>query len=321
MIRLGIVVVYLVVEGSERLLELHLRQIEKHTHVHYTIFGCASRLSSEARKMLDAHPRVRLCDCVLTTATGSEEHAHYLDQLTRIAIDSGATHVVTLHVDSFPIHSAWVERLVSRLSVRCPFATGERIDSGCMIFTRDFYLRYHPNFLPTESERSLPEYSRYVAEWELTEHSGVGYAFRAYSAGLSGDYLRLSSPGLFGYQLPAGSGGLCRIYEDLVFHLCGFQAILAPAGTSVLCRSAGPALVKFTRTLAKPLIPAWSVRAFRRRFGGITKRFVDEPLAERWRQQATQALEELLANPEGFLDSLRGVRSKSHKPGTLPYPQ
>jgi hypothetical protein len=307
MIRLGIVVVYLVPEANERLLELHLRQIKKYTHVPYTIFGCATRLSSASRKMLEAHPRVRLCECVPTTATGSEEHAHYLDQLTRVAIDSGVTHVVTLHVDSFPIHSDWVERLASVLSDRRPFATGERIDTGCMIFTRDFYLRYHPTLLPTEIERGRPEYSRYVAEWNPLEHTGVGYAFRAYLAGLSGCYLRPPLlPSLFGYR------HFCKIYEDLVFHLAGSLWIAhAPVGKSLLCRSGGPALVNVTCELARAIVPAWAIRAFYQRFGGIAWRFLDEPRMELWRKQVKQALEELLANPEDFLDRLRGVRSET----------
>ena len=182
-ISLALVVVYFVPPENDRLLTLHLDQISRHTNVPYTIFGVVTRLSPESRRSLEEHPRVRLCNVEPTAATGGEEHAYYLDRLTGLAIESGATHVASLHVDSFPVRSTWVEVLTARLSDRCPVLTGDRIDSGCLMFTRDFYLRCRPAFRLTDADRRRPEYSRYVAEWFPNEHTGVGYAFAAYVEG------------------------------------------------------------------------------------------------------------------------------------------
>ena len=61
--RIGIVVVYLVSERNEKLLDLHLAQIEKNTDGPYTIYACVNGLLPQFSKKLERDPHVRLCPC------------------------------------------------------------------------------------------------------------------------------------------------------------------------------------------------------------------------------------------------------------------
>lgn len=217
--RLGIVVVYLVSEDDEQLLDLHLSRIEKHTRCLYTIYGSANRLRPKFRRKLEEHPKVRICKCPTTDLRGYEEHSFYLEHLVRIAIEDGVSHVVTLHVDSFPVRSDWVEELTEKLSNSCALVSIQASDAylmypstACMLFHRDFYLKYCPSFLPSREDLSSMEYRRFLEEFGEEIHSGSGYTFKAHLHGLSWHRMLRSNMGEDHYRI--GS-----IYDDLVFHL------------------------------------------------------------------------------------------------------
>ncbi len=295
MINLGIVVLYAVPEWYEDMLALHLRQIAKHTHVPYTIFGCGLRISSNALRILEFYPTVRLCECSPATSTGSEEHSHYLNQLTKFAIDSGATHVVTLHVDSFPIHGDWIETMMSKLSDNCPLITGEGIDTGCLMFTKDFYLRYRPTFLPTDTERNRPEYIQCVSEWNLIQHSGVGYAFRAYQHGLTGYYM----PRVY------GRNGLALIYVERVFHGAGMFRSIWPVPSEALGLWYSRAwLLTAACHFVRAIVPIKIRQSLRRWLGRKTMAWIDDPRRALTGRKKNREMENLLANPEEYLARL-----------------
>jgi len=75
--KLGIVVVYLVKEEDEKLLDLHLTQIDKHTEMPYTIYGSVNRLLPKFRKKLEKHPKVKLCECPSMDLRSTREHTFY----------------------------------------------------------------------------------------------------------------------------------------------------------------------------------------------------------------------------------------------------
>ena len=217
--RLGVVVVYLVSERNEKLLDLHLSQIEKHTQVPYVICGSANRLLPELRRKLEQHPKVKICECPTSDLRSSEEHAFYLDQLIRIALEDGVSHIAILHVDSFPIRSGWAKELAGKLSASCVLAAIMRDEdfdqkplTACLFFHRDFYLKYRPTFLLSDEELSSPAYRRYRQEFNHLPDSGVGYGFKLYTEGLSWHPLSKSSEGRSVF------GG---VYGDLIFHLGG----------------------------------------------------------------------------------------------------
>jgi hypothetical protein len=136
----------------------------------------------------------------------------------KAAIEDGASHVVTLHVDSFPVRSGWAEELADKLSDSSVFATldsYERINTACLFFQRDFYLKYHPKLLLSDSEVSHPECKKFFRLMNIYKrHSGNGYGFKAYSEGLAWYYL----PDSTNYEARDAHG---RIYDDMIFHLIG----------------------------------------------------------------------------------------------------
>jgi len=211
-VKLGILVVYLVNEDDEPLLDLHLNQIEETTRVPYTIYGSVNRLMPKFRWKLEQHPEVKICECPDTDLRGIYEHSYYLEYLTRAAIQDGVTHVVTLHVDSFPVRLGWAEKLAQKVSDICVFATIDPLNTACLFFPRDFYIRYQPTFLLSREDVSSPQCRQYRKKYHVSRHSGIGYGFKAYTEGLSWYSLRESAK---------DSADLCSIYGGLIFHVCG----------------------------------------------------------------------------------------------------
>lgn len=221
--KLGILVVYLIEEKDKKLLDLHLRQIEEHTQVPYQIYASTNRLSSKLRSRLEQHPHVQICKCPTTILRGSEEHSFYLEHLVKMAIKENATHLVTLHVDSFPVRSGWAQELAKKLSEQCVLAaimrkedTDQKPSPACLFFPRDFYLTYHPRFSLSKKELSSPEYRQYLQIYEHIADTGVGYGFKVYSQGLTWYPLLKSNRNEDHYLF-------ANIYGDTIFHL-GFAS-------------------------------------------------------------------------------------------------
>lgn len=182
--KLAIAVVYAVAPDNEKLLDLHLEYIERHTGIPYTIYASADRLSPGLRYKLEQHPKVRICACDSTDVRGTKGHSFFLEQIVKAAIDDGASHVATFHVDSFPVRSGWAEELAGRLSNSCAIATLNCVDTGCLFFRREFYLNHHPRFLLTEAERASSRFKEYLRQFDPAVHAGIGYSYKAYCEGL-----------------------------------------------------------------------------------------------------------------------------------------
>lgn len=217
--KLGIIVVYAVKEENDKLLELHLSQIEKHTQVPYTIYGCVNRLLPKFRRRLIQYAKVKICECEYTELRDFAEHGFYLEQLVKCAIQDDVTHLAILHVDSFPIRPDWAGELAGKLSDRCVLAATMRDEeydrkpfTACMFFHRDFYLKYHPTFQLSRGELSSQPYEKYLSEFGPIYESGIGYGFTIHREGLTWHPLVRSNRG--GDHHIIGS-----IYGDLIFHL------------------------------------------------------------------------------------------------------
>ena len=289
--KLGILVVYLFGARTAPLLDIHLSRIERYTRVPYTIYASANRLAPEFRERLTLHPRIRICDIPDTDLRGMLEHSYYLDHLARIAIEDGVTHAVTLHLDSFPIRQGWAEELAGRLSERCVLATIDSVNTACLFFHRDFYCRYHPNFLVTEEECTSPLYPKFLTAHCLVHHSGTGYAYRAYQHGLLWNYLPLTPT--------YGAAQIGDVFGGMIFHLV--QGIWAGEYHSQLNYSlhqrAYERIVAATRRAYRFVVPDDLRRKFRLRFGRVLGLVVHRPFMT-WH---AQCIEQFLQNPEAYI--------------------
>jgi hypothetical protein len=221
--KLAITVVYLAVDRlDERLLEVHLSQIEKNTPEPYLLYAAANRLPVALRQALARHPNVKVLD-LPTGLRGSGENAFYLELLVATAIEEGATHVCTLHMDSFPVRPGWATKLAGQLTgdvvlagmERDPFRDKKPL-TAFLLFTREFYLAYRPTFsLPAESA-GTPEYQRYAQSHPHIPDSGTGYGFTVFRERLSWYPLARTDRGPDGW----GFG----IFGDMIFHLGGAQS-------------------------------------------------------------------------------------------------
>jgi len=219
--KLAIVVVYLVGEDDGPLLDLHLSQIRNCTKVPYEIYASANRLLPRFRERLDSDPNVRVCPCPPTELRGFREHSFYLEELIRIAIDDGATHVLMLNPDSFPVKEGWVREMADGLSdatvlsaVRRDETDDHKPHPSCLLFPREFYLRYGPRILMSDEEIASERGQAYQREFHVILDTCAGYGFKLYCEGLGWNALLRSNRAADHYVI--GS-----VYGDLVFHLGG----------------------------------------------------------------------------------------------------
>ena len=167
---LGIVVVYKVKEENGALLDLHLNQIGLMTNVPYTIYAGVHNLQPEFRRRLEVESNLKICLLPETDLRMHAEHSFYLERLVRTAIDDGVSHVVILHVDSFPIRPDWVETILNSLTGEYVLTTVSHDHylihyTVCLFFTKKYYQTYNPSFLLSESDRSSQEYQHFKMEY------------------------------------------------------------------------------------------------------------------------------------------------------------
>lgn len=221
--KLAIAAVYLAVDREdEKLLEIHLNQIEKNTPEPYTIYAAANRLPDHLRLLLARRPNVKVLDLPMTRLRLGYENSYYLELLLQAAVEEGATHLCTLHMDSFPVRPGWGGELARRLKGDCVLAAMERDPyrdakplTAFMLFTREFYLTHRPVLMPSAATQQTAEYRRYAQLHPHIPDSGAGYGFTIFREGLTWHPLVRTDRG------PEGWG--FGIFGDLIFHLGGAQ--------------------------------------------------------------------------------------------------
>lgn len=297
--KLGIVVVYMTFPGDEELVDLHLRYIERCTQVPFTLYAAANRLNTNLRDRLAAKPYVRVCSIPPTDLRSSPEHAYYLERLIAEAIEDGATHVATLHVDSFPIRTGWASELGAVLSSGYAFAgivRDEVVDpkpmTAGLFFSREFYLRYQPELRLSAAAMRSPAGRNYVRTLRNPMESGTGYGFLAFKEGLQWYRLLRTNVGEDHYYF----GG---IHGDLIFHL----GSAASESRGFPGMREHPWAIRI-RQKASLLLP----RGIRKVFKFLIPQRLLFPESPAHRRAYSTVKEALIADPEGYLRYLRTGR-------------
>lgn len=310
MTRLAILVVYVVRDDDDLpLLDLHLDRIARHTSVPYTIHGAAPRVTPAARARLEAEPDLRLVDLPPTDARGSREHAHYLDGLLPIALESDATHIVTFDVDSFPVIDDWVDRLLAAAPPESGLAGVLREENGdrvlphpsCLFASRELFTRYDLSFSPDWD--GTPEFRRFLRATGQAGDTGIRIAYRLWADDLDWGRLRRTNA-VDLHPVIAG------VYGDAVFHLGAtsrgvlFRRDLAPSPVHRLTMplerypARRPAAVR-----AKKAVLRW------------TRGPVERRMMQRNRDCYRRVRAELLADPDALFARLRGADARNRAPG------
>jgi len=301
--KLAITVVYLVPEGSAELLDIHLSQIEKHTDVPYLIYAATNRLASRFRDKLKRRATVRICELPDTGLRGPDEHAFYQERLVAKAIEDGATHVCTLHLDSFPIRTGWAVDLAARLTGNCVLAGlvrdelfDRKPNTAFMLFTREFYLAHRPAFLLADEVFDSEPYREYSRLWRHEQASGVGYGFKMFLEGLTWIPLCRTDKGPGGHSF--------GIFGDVVFHLGGAVHVGGEARSPELQAPANQLAVAFDRRLGRVIRALIPRKLWVRLVGLFPRRFLERFSVLRMKNRES----ELAADPDGFLQRLRTGR-------------
>jgi len=295
--KLALTAVYLGEEpNDDGLLRVHLDQIERNTPEPYTLYAAVNRLPADSRAMLAGRRNVRVLELPVTGLRSSRENAFYLELLVKAAIEEGATHVCTLHLDSFPVRPLWATELERKLRGDCVLAGLQRDPfrdrkpmTAFMLFTRDFYLSCRPAFLLSEEALKSTDYRRYATRHPHIKDSGSGYGFTVFREGLSWHPLVRTDKG------PAGWG--FGIFGGLAFHLGG--ANWYPSATARK-PARSPRLARWVERswrVASPLLPA----RLRLRLARLAP-FDVRVAAGSWRVAQRKAA--LVASPEAFLRDL-----------------
>jgi len=217
--KLGVIVVYLVNEDNDKLLNIHLKKIKENTTSPFTIYAGTNLLLPQFVNKLKQNNFVKLCACNNyeggnEESRGAKEHSYYLEQLIKIAIDDGVSHIVIMHPDSFPVKMGWEKYLAERLSKSCVLASIFPQMSGCTFFDRGFYTKHQPRLLPSTQEELSASWTNFQKTNQATNlfEGGMGYGYKTYLENLG--WYRLKRTNKDGYSRHLGS-----VFDDVIFHL------------------------------------------------------------------------------------------------------
>lgn len=296
-IQLAILAVYMFDKSMSQLARLHLDQIAHNTKVPHTIYGVVDRLNAPGRRLLAEYSDVfQFVSDVLGQKDRRMDHHLRLSAARQRAADDGATHFVTLHVDSFPICPDWVEKMLQRLDSGAAFACVEPYCYNACLFWGKEWEQRGLSFLPSEEERSSDAFSEFLLAHPHLDRAdgGIGFLYGAWREGLRWYGIEQTAPNIWG---------------DLVLHLVG--------ATRLTSRDEAPAVIpKPLETLKNALRPALRMLPRSTRtaiYQSARRRFVlwdQETIRDGSPRDKLMQIQALVENPERFIRECRQFRSK-----------
>jgi hypothetical protein len=290
--RLAILVAYLFDKSFQPLINLHLSQITRYTNVKHTIYGSVHGLDGSGLNLLRSQPNLTLVGEEVSGAKDRrDDHNYRLEMLAKRAFDDGATHFVTLHLDSFPIATGWAQEIVSRMKPQDCFASITPFCfNACLLWDRDWQARDVPLLVDEDlrATSAFEDFSTKHPNLDLYD-GGIGFFYRAYSLGKTWTSL-----------LPTGQ----NIWGDLIFHLVGTTRLLARDEAP----KAIPGWLIGVKEAVRPAL-RWLPSAAKASLYRHTRRqFIDwETETERDGSPASKKrqLQALLKDPDGFISRCR----------------
>jgi len=296
-VKLGIIVVYLVNEDNGKLLDIHLKKIKDNTTSPFAIYAGINMLQPQFVSKLKEYDFVKLCICKdyevqNEDRKGAKEHSHYLEQLIKTAIDDRVSHIVIMHPDSFPIKIGWEKYLENTLSESCVLASIFPQMTACTFFNRDFYIKYQPSLLPSTIEERSKSWINFQKTNQVTNllEGGMGYGYKAYLKNLGWYRLKRTNKGEYNCHL--GS-----VFDNVIFHL----GSASEYQNRPMLGYGKFKLYRYFRRLAAKVLP----NTIKNMIQNILSHKVLYPELEMNRNDFLQSRDELINDPEGYLNFLR----------------
>ena len=290
--KIGILVVYLFGDKLQPIFDIHLSRIRAHTKTPFRIYAAGHKLTPAQRLHAEASPEIVFPDFDMPASalnSGARvEHSYCLGQLADFAVADGCTHLICMHMDSFPIADGWEDAFISPIE-RSEAAVTSIVPNGYsagLCWSSEFHKRHHPPMLVEASVQDGEEFREFLSDFPSYDHveTGLGVIFEAYRRGLG--WKRI------------GTDEDRKIYGGILFHMVGatLRTLVEaqPVRDTLFTRLLWPVVGKSTR-----LLPTSAGRIVRRAFVDPEKPSRDGSMTTKSKEN-----EALIADPDGYLADL-----------------
>ncbi len=291
-LRLGIIVVYVFEQAMQPMFDLHLSRLRRHTRLPFRIYGAGHKLPAEQWQHVSSAPEIILPNLNIPRQYLEDgvrtEHAYCLARLAEYAFADGCTHVIAMHLDSFPIRDGWEDGFLAPIEdgTSAVVSIVPNGYSAGLCWSKKFKDLYQPPMLIDAETRVTSEFANFVAEFPSFDHieTGLGVIFTAYRNGLG--WTRI------------GTDDDRKIYGGLVFHMVG--------ATHKTFIDVQPVRNTFATQLIWSLVGPLARRLPRRIGRAIRGAFIDKDRADRDGSLNSKAAENaaLMADPHTYLRDL-----------------
>jgi hypothetical protein len=207
--------------------------------------------------------------------------------MARYAYADGATHFVSLHLDSFPIDAGWLDSAAAAVADGAPFSCIQPKCYNAFMFWDRAWQETGVGMLPTAADRAGTAFARFIIEHPTLNHAdgGLGFLFNAWQAGRQWHSVEQTSPTIWGNRL---------------MHLEGATRIaMSKQLPSILTRVKTPISLLLPDKLRKYLsLLVWRFFA----------KPVEQPAGGPTLSSKQEQISAVVADPEGFIARCRATQ-------------